>query len=63
MKDKKRTLEIFSLYDHSGLEKRLAQMAEKGWLLENIGYNIDNRWNLWRKICLTRSIYPCLKSV
>ena len=37
MKDKKRTLEIFSLYDHSGLEKRLAQMAEKGWLLENIG--------------------------
>lgn len=37
MKDKKRTLEIFSLYDRSGLENRLVQMAEKGWLLENIG--------------------------
>ncbi len=37
MKDKKRTLEVFSFYDRSGLEKRLTQMAEKGWLLENIG--------------------------
>lgn len=37
MKDKKRTLEIFSFYDRSGLEKRLTRMAEKGWLLESIG--------------------------
>ena len=37
MKDKKRILEAFSFYDRSGLEKRLTQMAEKGWLLENIG--------------------------
>jgi len=37
MKDKKHTLEVFSFYDRSGLEKRLTQMAEKGWLLENIG--------------------------
>ncbi len=37
MKDKKRTWETFSFYDHSGLEKRLTQMAEKGWLLESIG--------------------------
>lgn len=37
MKDKKRIYEIFSFYDRSGLEKHLTQMAEKGWLLENIG--------------------------
>jgi len=37
MKDKKRILEAFSFYDRSGLEKRLTQMAERGWLLENIG--------------------------
>ncbi len=37
MKDKKHILEVFSFYDRSGLEKRLTQMAEKGWLLENIG--------------------------
>lgn len=37
MKDKKRVMEIFSFYDRSGLERRLAAMAEKGWLLEKIG--------------------------
>lgn len=37
MKDKKRTWEIFSFYDRSGLEKRLAHMAEQGWLVEHIG--------------------------
>lgn len=37
MKDKKRVWELFSFYDRSGLEKHLAQMAEKGWMLEDIG--------------------------
>ena len=37
MKDKKHVMEIFSFYDRSGLERRLAAMAEKGWLLEKIG--------------------------
>lgn len=37
MKNRKRVWELFSFYDRSGLEKHLAQMAEKGWLLENIG--------------------------
>lgn len=37
MKDRKRRLEIFSLYNRSGLEKHLTEMAEKGWLLEKIG--------------------------
>ena len=36
MKEKKRTLEIFSYYDCSRLEKHLTKMAEKGWLLESI---------------------------
>ena len=37
MEDKRRVMEIFSFYDRSGLERRLAAMAEKGWLLEKIG--------------------------
>lgn len=37
MKDKKRVLATVSFYDRSGLEKRLARMAENGWLLEGIG--------------------------
>lgn len=37
MKETKRRLETFSLYDRTGLEKHLTQMAEKGWLLEKIG--------------------------
>lgn len=37
MKDVKRRMELYSLYDRSGMEAHLAQMAEKGWLLEKIG--------------------------
>ena len=37
MKDIKRRVELFSLYDRSGMEEHLAKMAEKGWLLEKIG--------------------------
>lgn len=37
MTDKKRVLATVSFYDRSGLEKRLARMAEKGWLLESVG--------------------------
>lgn len=40
MRDKKRVWEIFSFYDRSGLERRLARMAEKGWLLEKIGTSL-----------------------
>ena len=36
MKDTKRRLEPVSLYDHTGIEKRLKRMAEKGWMLEKI---------------------------
>ena len=37
MKDIKRRVELYSLYDRSGMEEHLAKMAEKGWLLEKIG--------------------------
>ena len=36
MKDAKRRLETISLYDHTGIEKRLKKMAEKGWMIEKI---------------------------
>ena len=36
MKDTKRILEPVSLYDHTGIEKRLKRMAENGWMLEKI---------------------------
>lgn len=36
MKDTKRRLEPVSLYDHTGIEKRLGKMAEKGWMIEKI---------------------------
>lgn len=37
MRDRKRILELRSLWDHTGLERHLAEMAERGWLLEKIG--------------------------
>lgn len=37
MKEIKRRLETFSFYDRTGLERHLARMAEKGWLLDKIG--------------------------
>ena len=36
MKMQKRVVEKFSFYDHTGMEKRLEEMAEKGWLLTKI---------------------------
>lgn len=46
MRKKKRRMETFSYYDRSGLERHLARMAEKGWLLEKIGYF----WWTYRRI-------------
>lgn len=37
MKDRKRRLEIFSFYDHTGMARHLQRMAAKGWMLEKIG--------------------------
>lgn len=37
MRETKRRLETFSLYDRTGLEAHLTRMAEQGWLLDKIG--------------------------
>ena len=36
MKDTKRRLEPISIYDHTGIEKHLGKMAQKGWMLEKM---------------------------
>lgn len=36
MRNTKRRLEAVSLYDHTGIEKHLKKMAEKGWMIEKI---------------------------
>ena len=40
MKEMKRRLELYSFYDHTGLERHLERMARKGWRLEKIWNNI-----------------------
>ena len=37
MRDTKRRLELFSFYDHTGIQRHLEAMAAKGWMLETIG--------------------------
>ena len=46
MKDIKRRVELYSLWDHTGLEAHLARMAEKGWLIEKI----SNFFWIYRRI-------------
>ena len=46
MKTKKRRLEYYSFYDHTGIEQHLTEMAKKGWLLESI----SNLYWTYRKI-------------
>ena len=36
MKTKKRRVEFFSLYNHTGIEAHLSEMAKKGWMIEGI---------------------------
>ncbi len=37
MRETKRQMILYSFYDHTGIEKHLARMAERGWLLCKIG--------------------------
>ena len=37
MRETKRQMSLYSFYDHTGIEKHLARMAERGWLLCGIG--------------------------
>ena len=46
MKTKKRRLEYYSFYNHTGIEQHLKEMAQKGWLLESI----SNLYWVYRKI-------------
>lgn len=46
MKTKKRRLEYFSFYNHTGIENHLSEMAKKGWLIESI----SNLYWTYRKI-------------
>lgn len=38
MKETKRRIEFYSLYDHTGIEKHLEKMASKGWMITEIGH-------------------------
>ena len=46
MKTKKRRLEFFSFYNHTGIEQHLVEMAQKGWMIESI----SNFYWTYRKI-------------
>ena len=46
MKTKKRRLEYFSFYNHTGIENHLVEMARKGWMIEGI----SNFYWTYRKI-------------
>ncbi len=37
MEEYKRRIELFSLYDHTNIEKHLEKMAAKGWMIDTIG--------------------------
>lgn len=37
MAEYKRRIELFSLYDHTNIEKHLEKMAAKGWMIDTIG--------------------------
>lgn len=34
MRNTKRELPLFSMYDHTGMERHLEEMAVQGWMLE-----------------------------
>ncbi len=59
MKNTKRRIEILSFYDHTGIEKHLEYMAEKGWMIEEIS---KSSWIYRRiepqKLHFTVSYYP-----
>ncbi len=38
-RNRKRELNLYAFYDHTGLERHLEQMAERGWMLESFGNN------------------------
>lgn len=63
MKDIKKRFEIFSFYDHMGMERHLEEMAKQGWILERL---TNSRWVYRRaepqRVHVTVS-YDCRRSV
>ena len=55
MNTKKRRLEYYSFYNHTGIERHLTEMALKGWLLESI----SNFYWTYRRI-EPRNIHFCV---
>lgn len=58
-KERIRRLETFSFYDHTGIEKHLAKMAEKGWLLSKIDrFTWEYRRIAPKKLHFAVTFYP-----
>lgn len=55
MKNKIRRLEYYSFYNHTGIERHLTEMAQKGWLLDSI----SNLYWTYRRI-EPRDIHFCV---
>ena len=59
MKGKKRKLELLSFYDHTGIERHLADMAQKGWMIERMSnYFWTYRKIQPQKLIFTVSYFP-----
>ena len=59
MKTRKRRVEYFSFYNHTGIEAHLAKMAKNGWLIESItNFNWTYRKIEPRDIHFCVSYYP-----
>ena len=58
MKDVKRRLETFSLFDRAGIERHLVKMAEKGWMLDKIGFLWTYRRTEPRKPAFSVCYFP-----
>lgn len=59
MKQTKRRIEVFSFYDHTGMERHLEKMAVKGWMLEKVsGMGWVYRKIEPKKVHFTVSYFP-----
>lgn len=59
MRERKRRFEIFSFYDHTGVEKHMEKMARKGWMVEKItGFGWVYRRMKPQELHFAVSFYP-----
>ena len=45
--NKKRELNLYAFYDHTGLERHLEKMAANGWMLESVGASRKSSASRW----------------